>query len=57
MGFQQGQSKIARLFAAFGIFSRHTLQYGLVAEEVARVYPELVTHDTDSRYQMKAALE
>ena len=26
-----------------------TLQYGLVAEEVARVYPELVVHGTDGK--------
>ena len=26
-----------------------TLQYGLIAEEVAKVYPELVAYDKDSR--------
>ncbi len=39
----------------------HTLQYGLVAEEVAEVYPELVTHDADGkvwtvRYSMLSAM-
>ena len=38
-----------------------TLQYGLVAEEVARVYPELVTNGDDGRpvsvaYQMLPAM-
>ena len=34
-----------------------TLQYGLVAEEVARVYPELVTRDTDGKLQSVRYLE
>jgi hypothetical protein len=38
-----------------------TLQYGLIAEEVERVYPELVTHDDDGklegvRYELLPAL-
>jgi hypothetical protein len=34
-----------------------TLQYGLVAEEVARVYPELVTRGTDGKVQSVRYLE
>ena len=34
-----------------------TLQYGLVAEEVARVYPELVVHGTDGKVQSVRYLE
>ena len=34
-----------------------TLQYGLVAEEVARVYPELVTRGTDGKLQSVRYLE
>jgi hypothetical protein len=34
-----------------------TLQYGLVAEEVERVYPELVVHGTDSKVQSVRYLE
>jgi hypothetical protein len=34
-----------------------TLQYGLVAEEVARVYPELVVHDTDGKIESVRYLE
>jgi hypothetical protein len=34
-----------------------TLQYGLVAEEVARVYPELVVHDDDGKVQSVRYLE
>ena len=34
-----------------------TLQYGLVAEEVARMYPELVTRDTDGKLQSVRYLE
>jgi hypothetical protein len=37
--------------------SSGTLQYGLVAEEVARVYPELVTRDTDGKLQSVRYLE
>jgi hypothetical protein len=33
------------------------LQYGLVAEEVARVYPELVSHGVDGRVQSVRYLE
>jgi Chaperone of endosialidase len=34
-----------------------TLQYGLVAEEVERVYPELVVHGTDGKVQSVRYLE
>ena len=34
-----------------------TLQYGLVAEEVERVYSELVVHGTDSKVQSVRYLE
>jgi hypothetical protein len=34
-----------------------TLQYGLLAEEVARVYPELVTHGADGKVQTVRYLE
>jgi len=34
-----------------------TLQYGLVAEEVVRVYPELVVHGTDGKVQSVRYLE
>jgi hypothetical protein len=34
-----------------------TVQYGLVAEEVARVYPELVTRGTDGKLQTVRYLE
>jgi hypothetical protein len=34
-----------------------TLQYGLVAEEVARVYPELATRGTDGKVQSVRYLE
>ena len=34
-----------------------TLQYGLVAEEVSRVYPELVIHGTDGKVQSVRYLE
>jgi hypothetical protein len=34
-----------------------TLQYGLVADEVARVYPELVVHGTDGKVQSVRYLE
>jgi hypothetical protein len=34
-----------------------TLQYGLVAEEVARVYPELVTRDSEGKLQSVRYLE
>ena len=34
-----------------------TLQYGLVAEEVERVYPELVTRGTDGKLQSVRYLE
>jgi hypothetical protein len=39
----------------------HTLQYGLIAEEVAKVYPELVADDQDGqpytvRYQYLATM-
>jgi Chaperone of endosialidase len=34
-----------------------TLQYGLVAEEVAKVYPELVTHDADGKIESVRYLE
>ena len=35
----------------------NTLQYGLVAEEVERVYPELVTRDNDGKVQSVRYLE
>ena len=40
---------------------QHTLQYGLIAEEVAKVYPELVAYDKDGqpytvRYQYIATM-
>ena len=40
---------------------QHTLQYGLIAEEVAKVYPELVAYDNDGkpyavRYQYIATM-
>jgi len=39
----------------------HTLQYGLIAEKVARIYPELVAYDKDGRvlsvkYQLLAPM-
>ena len=39
-----------------------TLQYGLVAEEVAKIYPELVTYGADGkvltvRYQVLSAMQ
>jgi hypothetical protein len=39
----------------------HLLQYGLIAEEVAKVYPEMVAYDSDGRimtvkYQMLAPM-
>jgi hypothetical protein len=34
-----------------------TLQYGLVAEEVARVYPELVVYGTDGKVMSVRYLE
>ena len=39
----------------------HTLQYGLIAEEVAKIYPEMVAYDKDAqpylvRYQLLAPM-
>lgn len=54
----------SRAFEAFHTLNRkgpHTLQYGLIAEEVAKVYPELVANDHDGQpytvcYQYFAAM-
>ena len=39
----------------------HSLQYGLIAEEVAKVYPEMVAYDKDGqpytvKYQLLAPM-
>jgi hypothetical protein len=56
-GASAGLMKLRPVSFRYKSDSSGTLQYGLVAEEVARVYPELVTRDPDGKVQSVRYLE